>query len=356
MSNLNIHCIIAPQTTIGEAIKALEKNLKGIVLICDEQRHLLGTVTDGDIRRAFLRGQGLDTPIAAVLEFKQSSGYSTPITAAATTPRPQLVRRMHEHLIRQMPLLSPDGQVVDLITVDDLIPDPGAGMQALVMAGGFGTRLQPLTDEVPKPMLPVGEKPLLEHIINQLKDTGISEVSISTHYLSDKITEHFKDGADFGMNLSYLQESEPLGTAGALRLLPPPQGPLLVVNGDILTKVDFQAMRQYHREHAALLTVAVRKYDFRVPYAVIQQQDGFAQRIAEKPVYEFFTNAGIYILEPPALEAIPAHGRFDMPDLIQVLLDRKQPVAIFPIHEYWLDIGQWDDYQKAQADFAVKSG
>lgn len=347
------HCIIAPQAVIGEAIKALEKNVKGIVLVCNESQQLLGTITDGDIRRAILRGLGLDAPIQAILDFKQAAGYGTPVTASARADQRVLIRLMRQRMVRQVPLLDEQNRVVSLVTWDDLLPDT-ADMQAVVMAGGLGKRLQPLTNDVPKPMLPVGEKPLLEHILKQLKDAGIGEVSISTHYLPEKITDHFKDGAEFGLNLNYLQESEPSGTAGALRLLPKPASPLLVINGDILTKVDFQSMRRYHQEHKAAATVGVRQYEFRVPYAIINQRNGFAESISEKPTFEFFANAGIYILEPGVLAAIPAEGRFDMPDLIQSLLDTGQPVAIFPIHEYWLDIGRWDDYLKAQADFAAE--
>lgn len=341
---------IAPDSSIRQAIACIDRNEKGIVLIIDEERRLLGTITDGDVRRAMLTDDSLDTPVSELLARKAGSPYPQPVTAGVGTERAALLQLMQEHVIRQVPLLDDDGRVADLVTWDQLLPDQVLPLQAVIMAGGFGTRLRPLTEDLPKPMLPVGERPLMELIVEQLRRAGIRRVNIVTHYMSEKIIEHFGDGHDFGVELNYVTEDRPLGTAGALGLMQTPQEPWLVINGDILTRVDFRAMLAYHQEHKADLTVAVSKYDLNVPYGVIKSDGVFVRSLVEKPVLSFFVNAGIYLLEPAVHCYIAKSQRFDMTDLIQRLLDEGRLVVSFPIREYWLDIGQEADYKKAQED------
>ena len=218
----------------------------------------------------------------------------------------------------------------------------------VIMAGGAGTRLLPLTEHIPKPMLPVGGKPLIEIIIEQLRDAGVRQINISTHHGHEKITEHFGDGQHLGIELSYVAEDQPLGTAGALGLLKCPEHTMLVINGDILTGVDFRAMLAFHREHSADLTIAVRQYGIQVPYGVIECDGSVVRQLTEKPAVNFLVNAGIYLLEPMVHQYIPSKQRFDMTDLIQRLLDVQRKIVSFPIHEYWVDIGQPSDYQLAQ--------
>jgi NDP-sugar pyrophosphorylase family protein len=218
------------------------------------------------------------------------------------------------------------------------------------MAGGFGKRLLPLTQNTPKPMLPIGEQPLMERMIGQLRDAGIHRVNVTTHFEPEKIRDYFGDGERFGVNLNYVSEERPLGTAGALRLIETKKEPLLIINGDILTRVDFRAMLDFHREHQADLTVGVREYDFQVPYGVIETEGARVTGVNEKPVYKFFVNAGIYLLQPALDEFIPKDERFDMTDLIEKLIAAGRTVASFPIMEYWLDIGRLADYERAQED------
>ncbi|MEQ9023477.1 MAG: sugar phosphate nucleotidyltransferase, partial [Pseudomonadales bacterium] len=198
------------------------------------------------------------------------------------------------------------------------------------MAGGFGTRLHPLTEETPKPMLPVGGRPLMEYTIKQLRKVGIKKVNIATHFRPDKIIDHFGDGSDIGVDLNYVNEMSPLGTAGALGLVEEWRGTLLMINGDILTNVDFNAMHRFHQEHQAILTVAVRQYDLQIPYGVIESNDSFVVDITEKPEAKFLVNAGIYLIEPSARTHLPKEERFDMTDLIKKLIADGQPVACFP--------------------------
>ena len=222
------------------------------------------------------------------------------------------------------------------------------------MAGGFGKRLLPLTETVPKPMLPVGDKPLLERTIDQLRSAGIVDVNITTHYLHDQIAKYFGNGADFGVNLRYVQEDRPLGTAGALGLIGRPARTTLVINGDILTTVDFRAMAEFHRGHKADLTVATRLYEVEIPYGVMACDGPRITSLREKPRVRHFINAGIYMVEPRAWNYITDGEHLDMTQLIERLIESQGLVVSFPLWEYWLDVGRPDDYSAAQMD--IKSG
>jgi len=341
---------LTPQTSIRDVIACIERNNKGIVLVTDEERQLLGTITDGDVRRAILAGENLDVPVSELLARKAGSPYPQPVTAPIGTDRGALLQLMQERVIRQVPLLDDDGHVVGLVTLDELLPGQLLPLQAVIMAGGYGTRLRPLTEELPKPMLPVNGRPLMGRIIEQLREAGIRRVNITTHYKPEKIIDHFGNGRSFGVELNYVNEDRPLGTAGALGLMNVSDKPLLVINGDILTKVNFRAMFDYHRKHKADLTVAVRKYDLNVPYGVVENDGAFVQSLVEKPLLSLFVNAGIYLLEPSVHRYIPNGQHFDMTDLIERLLEEKRPVVSFPIVEYWLDIGQPSDYEQVKED------
>jgi dTDP-glucose pyrophosphorylase len=342
---------IAPGDSIRHAIACIDRNEKGIVLVTDEERRLIGTISDGDIRRALLNKQNLEAPVSELLARKANSPYPQPVTALQGTPSALLLQQMQEREIHQIPLLDGEERVVGLATLDELLPNQVLPLQAVIMAGGYGTRLRPLTEEVPKPMLPVGDRPLMELIVGQLRQIGIKRVNVATHYLSGKIKEHFGDGHEFGIELSYVTEDRPLGTAGALSLMDAPENPLLIINGDILTRVNFKSMLAFHREHKAALTVAVRKYDVNVPYGVIESEDGYVRGLVEKPLLNFLVNAGIYLLEPWAHRYIPNGEHSNMTDLIERLLTEGHTVASYPIMEYWLDIGTNVDYERAQEDF-----
>ena len=263
---------------------------------------------------------------------------------------------MNERGVRQIPLLDENEKIVDIALLQDLIKEYEVPLKAVIMAGGFGTRLRPLTDDLPKPMLPIGDKPVLELIVSQLHDAGISKVQLTTHYKPEVIKQHFGDGTKFGVEIQYLNEDQPLGTAGALASVAVSEEPMLVLNGDVLTQVDFRAMVAFHREHKAELTVGVRQYDFQVPYGVIQCDGPQVRGIEEKPTLNFFVNAGIYLLEPSAHRSIPAAQKFDMTDLIEKLKMEGRNVVAFPVIEYWMDIGQHSDYKQAQADILKFDG
>jgi len=340
---------IGPERSVRQAMQQIDCNSKQIVLVCEDGR-LLGTITDGDIRRAILDGTDLGTAVATILEHKKTSGRSGPISAVQGTDPVELLRLMRHHGVRHIPLLDADGRVRALATMDDLVPEECLPLQAVIMAGGYGTRLLPLTENLPKPMLLVGDRPLLQRIVERLRQAGVSRISLTTHYKSEVIQDHFGDGSGFGVDISYVQEEQPMGTAGALRLLDEPDQPLLIINGDILTNVDFRAMFAFHREHEAYMTVAVKQIEFGVPYGVLETNGSGVTGIIEKPVLRHFVNAGIFLLNPEACKLVPADRPYDMPELINRLLEQRLHVVAFPIREYWLDIGQLDHYQKALDD------
>jgi dTDP-glucose pyrophosphorylase len=324
-------------TSIRATIARMDENRRGII----------GTVSDGDVRRGILARINLEAPVTELLARKTGS-RGVPITASIRADRQGYLSLFKQHGVTHIPLLDDQKRIAGLVGLDECLPDEAVSLQAVIMAGGRGKRLDPLTEDVPKPMLQVGGQPLLEIIIGQLRDSGIKQVTITTHHKAEKITGHFGNGEDFGVELSYTEEDQPLGTIGGLGLLALPKATTLVINGDILTRVDFRAMLMFHREHEADMTVAVRQYDLRVPYGVVECEGATIKRLSEKPVLNCFVNAGIYLLEPSVYRLIPNGQRFDMTDLIQRLLETHRPVISFPVREYWLDIGQSEDYEQAQ--------
>jgi NDP-sugar pyrophosphorylase family protein len=237
---------------------------------------------------------------------------------------------------------------VDVVTLQELLPQPAAPVHAVIMAGGFGKRLLPFTEELPKPMLSVDGRPLLERIVGRLRDSGIRQINVTTHFRPEKIVEHFGDGEAFGVDISYVNEDRPLGTGGALGLMPVPDETTLVINGDVLTQVDFRTMLMYHRHHQADMTVAVSQYEIAVPYGVVECEGPQICRLQEKPQLNVLVNAGIYLLEPSVYRFVTNGEALQMTDLITRLLDAGRSVISFPIFEQWLDIGQHADYARAQ--------
>jgi len=341
--------VLGPQCSLRQVIEHIDRNRRGAVMVMDGRGRLLDLVTDGDVRRALLAGSDLDAPVTELASRRDGSAYAVPLTAPSDGEPDALLATMRAHGIRQLPLVDEQGQVVSMVALEDLVPDTAIGLQALIMAGGRGTRLRPLTDSVPKPMLPVGDRPLLEHTIERLRSAGVSRVHIATHYRSEQITRHFGDGRRFGVDVRYLSEAHALGTAGSLSNLAADE-PILVMNGDVLTNLDVRAMLQFHREQSAELSVASRPYRVEVPFGVLECQGGLVRGIAEKPEYRFLVNAGVYLLQPEALGFVPRDRASDMTDLVEVLIAAKRRVVNFPLHEYWLDVGRPGDYARAQED------
>jgi dTDP-glucose pyrophosphorylase len=345
-----INLTIRPGESIHDAVTQMELSKVGIVMIVDDAQKLVGTITDGDLRRATLAGFETDSPVSVLLDYKASSPFAKPVTAPVDAGPAELLVILEDRKILHLPLVDEEQRVVALVTMSHLLAQKNEPLQAVIMAGGMGTRLQPLTNDLPKPMLPVGDRPLLEIIVSQLKAADIHNISVSVRHQAEKIENYFGDGSKFGVDITYATEEQPLGTAGALGLMDLPAETTLVMNGDILSAVDLRAMLAYHRENSAELTVAVHQQEFQIPYGVIESDGSLVTALSEKPTIKMFINAGIYLLEPSVYQLIPEGERYDMTDLIGRLLEEKKPVAAFPVREYWIDIGQHSDYEQAIED------
>jgi dTDP-glucose pyrophosphorylase len=323
------------------ALAAIDRARMGLALVVDSGDRLLGTITDGDMRRALLRGLSLDACVVEVM----NAGCATagPSDSIAT-----VLDVMQGRSIKLVPLVDESRVVQGVYFLPDLVGPVTRPNWAVIMAGGEGRRLWPLTAQRPKPMLPVGDRPLLENTLALLVAHGFRHIFISVNYLADQIEKHVGNGERFGCDVSYLREEEPLGTAGALSLLPSaPAAPMLVLNGDLLTDVDLSALMDYHQQAGLLATQCVREYVIQIPYGVVECRHGEVERIQEKPVERFLINAGIYVLAPRALGHLRA-GPSTMVDLLDAARSSGERVAAFPIRERWTDIGQREDYERAQ--------
>jgi dTDP-glucose pyrophosphorylase/predicted transcriptional regulator len=337
--------LIPPDTTILEAIKTIDAGALQIALVVDEVNRLLGTVSDGDIRRAILKGTSLDKPVSEIM-------FTEPTVASGQESREFIVSLMKTRQLRQIPLLDHNRCVIGLDVWSDLINEQKIDNQVVLMAGGLGTRLGELTKDCPKPLLRVGNKPVLELILESCRDYTFKHFYISVNYKAEMVKDYFGDGSRWGVDIKYIEEKKRLGTAGALGLLPvKPTLPIVVMNADVLTKINFKHLLQFHEEHNSVATMCVREYEFQVPFGVVQVDNHRLKGICEKPIQRFFVNAGIYVLSPESLDLIPKDDFFDMPTLFERLVAANAETAVFPIHEYWLDIGRVDDFERANGDY-----
>lgn len=336
--------LLKPEQPIRDALELIDRESLRIALVVDSELRLLGVVTDGDIRRGLLRNLTLSSPVNEVMS-------SNPLTAKVGTSRKELVKFMEKRQLLAIPLLE-DGVVAGLETLQRAEGLSKYQNPVFLMAGGFGTRLKPLTDNCPKPLLKVGDKPILEIVLDSFIKAGFVNFYISTHYLPEMIREHFGDGAQWNVNITYVHEETPLGTGGALGLLPAdiPDLPLILINGDVLTNVDFERVLEFHNKHNAAATMCVRDYEYQVPFGVINGEGNKIISMVEKPVQRFFVNAGIYVVSPQIRRSVSENCRIDMPTLLEQCISREENVMMFPIHEYWLDIGRIEDYHRAQND------
>ncbi len=337
--------LVGPDTPIIEVIKTLDRTAAQICLVVDGDGRLLGTITDGDIRRGILRGQRLEEAATAVMNAR-------PMVATPATPPQDRLALIRARRLRHLPVVDDRGILIGIETEDELLAGEALPNWAVLMVGGLGERLRPLTAITPKPLLPVGGRPLLETILLQLAASGFRRVFLAVNYMAEKFEEAFGDGTRLGMDIRYLREDGKMGTAGALGHLPErPDAPLVVMNGDVLTAVNYRALLDFHTEHAATATMCVREYDIEVPYGVVEVENSRVRGLQEKPVLTHFINAGIYVLDPSVLERLKPGHPCDMPSLLERVMADGGPVVAFPIREYWLDIGRLDDFTKANGDY-----
>jgi len=337
--------LLNPLDTLKTAIQILHSGGLRIALVVDSNNKLLGTVTDGDIRRSLIKHVTMDCAIKEVMN-------DSPITALESDSPDLVMSMMRDKSLLHIPLVSKDGILVGLEVLHHMLENKKYDNPVFLMAGGFGTRLQPLTEKKPKPLLSVGSRPILETIISQFIDAGFYNFYISTHYKAEMIRNHFGDGSDWGVNIKYLHEDSPLGTAGALGLLPDnfTKLPIIMMNGDLLTKVNFERLLDFHHEQGNIATMCIREYDFQVPYGVVSIKNQCIFSIEEKPVQKFFVNAGIYVIEPKLINSIDGNTYIDMTNLLENQIEKGECVSAFPIHEYWLDIGMKNEYEQANRE------
>lgn len=337
--------LIKPQTTIIDAMKIIDATTMQFVAVVNEEMYLLGTVTDGDIRRGILNGLPLDSAISGVMN-------TSPFCEKQGEKTSYYKKRMRERKLKQLPIVTNDNILKNILFSDVLELTNKKDNIVVLMVGGLGTRLRPLTDTIPKPMLNVGNKPILETIIESFKSYGFTNFIMSVNYKKEMIIDYFQDGSHLDVNIEYIEETKRLGTAGALSLLPKiPNEPFFVMNGDLLTKINFEQLLEFHVETNSSATMCVREYEYQIPYGVIETDNDQLLSIVEKPIHKSFVNAGIYIMDPDVLDYIPSGEFYDMPELYKKLMLEKKKVTAFPVREYWLDIGRLDDYEKANGEY-----
>jgi len=338
---------IGKNTLLKDVLKIIDQSSKQICLVLDENKKLLGTISDGDIRRALLRKISLDDTVENVY-------FKNPTVASINDSREVILNICKIKKIHQIPIVDDDYLIIGLERLEELIGAPIKKNKAVLMVGGLGTRLRPLTDSTPKPLLHVGGKPILQTIVERLVSHGFVEIIMCVSYKSNMIQDFFEDGSKFGANIKYIHEEKRLGTAGALSLLTDkkkPKEPFFVMNGDLLTTVNFEHLLDFHLSNHSKATMCVREYDFQVPYGVVSIKDGRIKTIDEKPTHKFFVSAGMYVLNPPCIDIIPKNQYYDMPSLFEKMIEGNNKVISFPLHEYWVDIGKIDQYNRANQEY-----
>ncbi|MEI8023894.1 MAG: nucleotidyltransferase family protein [Actinomycetota bacterium] len=337
--------LVSSSMTLRQTIEAITNSALQIALVVDDNNKLIGTVTDGDIRKAILAGKDLNITAAEAMR-------KSPTTSSASTPRTVIIKLMREKRIHQMPIVNESGQVVDVLTVDDMLGAQEKTNAVVIMAGGLGTRLHPLTQDTPKPMLNVGGKPILETIIQSFIDQGYVNFFVSLNFKAEIISDYFGDGSKLGASITYLHETTRLGTAGGLSLLPSEVNyPIIVMNGDLLTRISVDALLDFHQRENAVATMVVREDNYQIPFGVVEVDGTQIVGVTEKPTHRHLVNAGIYVISAKGLENIPADTYYDMPTHFTKLASDGHRITAFPLHEYWVDIGRLDELERAQREW-----
>lgn len=340
--------IVTKTTLLKEALKIIDTGSKQICLVLDENKKLLGTINDGDVRRALLNNLSLDDSIIEVY-------FDNPTVVNVNDSKETILNICKLKKIHQVPVVDDDNVVVGLEIIDELIGSSVKKNKVILMVGGLGSRLRPLTDSMPKPMLPVGGKPILQTIVEKLVNYGFINIVMCTGYKSDVIKDFFEEGSKFGAVIEYVQEDKKLGTCGALSLLvgeKRPEEAFLVMNGDLLTNINFEHLLQFHCTSFLKATMCVRNYEFQIPFGVVDIENGKVKDINEKPTYKFFVSAGIYVFDSSIIDLIPRDEFYDMPMLFKKLMQMNKHIASFPLREYWLDIGRIEEFEKANKEYS----
>ena len=343
-----IKCITYEKGNIRQVISSIEGGGLRIALILNEKNKLIGTVCDGDIRRGLLRGLTLESSISSIIKRNF-------IKASTNTPKKEILKMLKSNAISQIPILDEKNSLVGLEISEDLLPSSSklfVPNVALLMAGGRGERLKPITNHCPKPLLPINGKPILEIILEQCINSGIRNFYISVNYLAEKIINYFGDGSKWNINIKYLEEKTPLGTAGALRMLPTNlKDPILLINGDVLTKTNFKDILKYHEVNSGDITICAREHVLNSPFGVIEVEGISFKSMIEKPSFRHLVNAGVYVINSEIIKTISPNQYLDMTDLIDKTKTLNNRIIVYPIHEYWLDVGKPESLDKALNDW-----
>lgn len=336
---------IPPGLSIRKALRVLNDGHQRIVLIVDEAERLLGVLADADIRRAIIAGLSFELPVSAIMA-------TNPVVAASGAADRDILALMKATTCYELPLVDESRRVLGLKKIDAFVARERS-TEVVIMAGGTGTRLNPLTETIPKPLIPVGGKPILFILLDLVLAAGLTRITLALNYKADLLRQAVAAVPRYAACVRFVEEDDRLGTAGALSLLsPPPAEPFIVVNADLLTTVDFKALLSFHQAGGNQITMAVRDKEFEIPFGVVELQGTRVLHVKEKPVQNFFVNAGLYVLDASVLPLVPYNRFFDMPDLINAAVAVGMPVGIFPIHEYWLDIGRHSELRQANEDVA----
>lgn len=335
---------INQNASIKEALEVIDKGAIKVAVVLSDDGLLLGMLNDGDIRRALLKGMSLGDSIAGIIN-------KHPVVANINDTKERILELANEKKLHQIPIIS-NGKLIGIQDIREFLAPKNKPNKVILMVGGLGTRLRPLTNDVPKPMLDVGNKPILHTIVENFVKYGYTDIIMCVNYKSEIIKEYFGNGDKFGVKIEYVLESKRMGTAGALSLLQKrPKDDFFVMNGDLLTNVNFEYLHEYHKDSNACASICIRKYEMQVPYGVVNVRANKVTSIEEKPTQSFFVSAGIYMFSPIVLDFIPKGVFYDMPTLFSELLKHDFPIHPFPIREYWLDIGRMDEYRRANDEY-----
>lgn len=337
--------LLSSNSTIKHALEVIDSGAMKIGAIVDHNGKLLGTITDGDIRRALLNGFQFDNSIEEIY-------CKNPTVCGVNDSKEKIIQVAITKKIYQIPIVDDSGFLIGIEDIDELLKASRRTNKVVIMAGGLGSRLSPLTDNIPKPMLPVGKKPILETVIENFSKYGFVNIFLCVNHKSHAIENYFGDGSSLGVNIEYVHEEMRMGTAGSLSLIRNQlTEPFFVMNADLLTNINFDHMRDFYDNYNADAAMAVREYDTKIPYGVVSVKNEDIISIEEKPTHKFFVSGGIYFLSPVVLDFIPDNSFFDMPNLFEELIKARRKVISFPVREYWLDIGRISDYEKANSDY-----
>jgi dTDP-glucose pyrophosphorylase len=338
MKPIHYYCV-KPQETIFQTMKVIEQGAIQLAFVVGEDQKLQGVVSDGNIRRGLLNGLSLQDSVSKVMN-------PNPVIVSPSESQSKILHKFQTNSLRVIPVVDQGGQLVRIETLENLLGFEARTNTVVIMAGGKGMRLRPLTENCPKPLVKLGEEAIIDHVFRNLVEAGFSQFILSVNYLKQMMIDYCGNGSKWGINIEYLEEDQPLGTAGALGLMTKDlQEPLLVMNGDVITHAKFGNILSTHVRAGSMATMCVREYDFQVPYGVVLANNDEFMGVEEKPVHRFFVNAGIYVLDPKVLTGIPKNRRYDMTELFNDLKAQGHKTHIYPLQEYWIDVGRHEDLQ-----------